>query len=425
MGRYRVLREIGRGGMGAVFEAVHVDLEKRVALKALLPSMTGQPDVVARFEREGRAMAKIRHPNVVDVSDVGAHDGVPFLVMEFLEGEDLARLLLREGALSAERAAEIMLPVLGAVAAAHARGIIHRDLKPENIFLARAGDGAVVPKVLDFGISKIVHGGPDSGLTETGMMIGTTRYMSPEQVTSARSVDARSDQFTLGVILYQCVTGSFPFTGETLFMVLSAIVSGRYERPTKLRPDLPPAFEAMLDRALRTAPDDRFPSVLTLADALRPFADARDRAAPAATAVTLVEPAPSRSTPPPAATAAESLALADTFSARSSVVTRAPAPRLGRGIALAVAALTLVGVAVVVRRHPAVAPAVHAAVRAPAVTPTVAPVPAVVPAVVPVIAPVVAPTVTPATTPAVRARRVRPMHPRRAAEGGPFMPIVR
>jgi len=168
--------------MGAVYEAVHLDLEKRVALKVLLPSMASTAELVARFEREGRAAAKIRHPNVVDVSDVGVEAGAPFLVMEFLEGESLAGMLHREGALPVGRVAEVMLPVMGAVAAAHALGVVHRDLKPDNIFLARLGDGTVVPKVLDFGISKTApNGGP--ALTGTGVMMGTPCYMSPEQAT--------------------------------------------------------------------------------------------------------------------------------------------------------------------------------------------------------------------------------------------------
>ena len=169
-GRYRVVRQIGRGGMGAVYEAVHSDLEKRVALKVLLPSTASQTELVARFEREARAAARVRHPNVVDVSDVGVEAGVAWLVMEHLEGEDLSGLLRREGALPLSRVAELMLPVLGAVEAAHSLGVVHRDLKPENIFLARMRDGTIVPKVLDFGISKMAPAGGGPALTSTGIM---------------------------------------------------------------------------------------------------------------------------------------------------------------------------------------------------------------------------------------------------------------
>jgi len=280
-GRYRVVRQIGRGGMGAVYEAVHSDLEKRVALKVLLPSTASQTELVARFEREARAAARVRHPNVVDVSDVGVEAGVAWLVMEHLEGEDLSGLLRREGALPLSRVAELMLPVLGAVEAAHSLGVVHRDLKPENIFLARMGDGTIVPKVLDFGISKMAPAGGGPALTSTGIMMGTPCYMSPEQAQSSRGVDGRSDQFSLGVILYECATGRRPFEGETFFSILTAIVEGRYVRPRELCPGLPERFEAMVVRALERSPDARFPSVAALAEELRACSSGVPAAVPA------------------------------------------------------------------------------------------------------------------------------------------------
>ena len=280
-GRYRVVRQIGRGGMGAVYEAVHSDLEKRVALKVLLPSTASQTELVARFEREARAAARVRHPNVVDVSDVGVEAGVAWLVMEHLEGEDLSGLLRREGALPLSRVAELMLPVLGAVEAAHSLGVVHRDLKPENIFLARMRDGTIVPKVLDFGISKMAPAGGGPALTSTGIMMGTPCYMSPEQAQSSRGVDGRSDQFSIGVILYECATGRRPFEGETFFSILTAIVEGRYVRPRELCPGLPERFEAMVVRALERSPDARFPSVAALAEELRACSSEVPAAVPA------------------------------------------------------------------------------------------------------------------------------------------------
>ena len=280
-GRYRVVRQIGRGGMGAVYEAVHSDLEKRVALKVLLPSTASQTELVARFEREARAAARVRHPNVVDVSDVGVEAGVAWLVMEHLEGEDLSGLLRREGALPLSRVAELMLPVLGAVEAAHSLGVVHRDLKPENIFLARMRDGTIVPKVLDFGISKMAPAGGGPALTSTGIMMGTPCYMSPEQAQSSRGVDGRSDQFSIGVILYECATGRRPFEGETFFSILTAIVGGRYTRPRELCPGLPERFEAMVVRALERSPEARFPSVAALAEELRACASEVPAAVPA------------------------------------------------------------------------------------------------------------------------------------------------
>ncbi|MBP6830177.1 MAG: serine/threonine protein kinase [Deltaproteobacteria bacterium] len=289
-GRYRVVRQIGRGGMGAVYEAVHSDLEKRVALKVLLPSTASQTELVARFEREARAAARVRHPNVVDVSDVGVEAGVAWLVMEHLEGEDLSGLLRREGALPLSRVAELMLPVLGAVEAAHSLGVVHRDLKPENIFLARMRDGTIVPKVLDFGISKMAPAGGGPALTSTGIMMGTPCYMSPEQAQSSRGVDGRSDQFSIGVILYECATGRRPFEGETFFSILTAIVEGRYVRPRELCPGLPERFEAMVVRALERSPDARFPSVAALAEELRACSSEVPAAVPAPVPVPVLVP---------------------------------------------------------------------------------------------------------------------------------------
>jgi hypothetical protein len=232
----------------------------------------------------------VRHPNVVDVSDVGVEAGVAWLVMEHLEGEDLSGLLRREGALPLSRVAELMLPVLGAVEAAHSLGVVHRDLKPENIFLARMRDGTIVPKVLDFGISKMAPAGGGPALTSTGIMMGTPCYMSPEQAQSSRGVDGRSDQFSIGVILYECATGRRPFEGETFFSILTAIVEGRYVRPRELCPGLPERFEAMVVRALERSPDARFPSVAALAEELRACSSEVPAAVPAPVPVPVLVP---------------------------------------------------------------------------------------------------------------------------------------
>ncbi len=342
-GRYRVVRQIGRGGMGAVYEAVHSDLEKRVALKVLLPSSASQAELIARFEREGRAAAKVRHPNVVDVSDVGVEAGMAFLVMEYLEGEDLSRLLQREGALPLSRVAELMLPVLGAVEAAHSQGVVHRDLKPENIFLARMGDGTIVPKVLDFGISKMAPASGGPALTGTGIMMGTPYYMSPEQAQSTRGVDGRSDQFSLGVILYECATGKRPFEGESFVGILTAILEGRYARPRAVRPELPERFEAMVERALDRSPDARFPSVAALAEELRASASAPPSPAPSPT-VALGAPR----------TPVATVALADTMAAMA--IPMAPSMEERRrgqrvGLLLAAAMLLALAGAMALRRH--------------------------------------------------------------------------
>ena len=189
LGRYQVARKIGEGGMAAVYEGAHVELQKRVAIKVLLPAMASNEEVRNRFLREGRAASRIHHPHVVDVTDVGAEGSTVFLVMEFLAGETLAQFLEHEGVLPVEALAGIMLPVAAAVSAAHAEGVLHRDLKPENIFLARDRDGFLHPKVLDFGISRIIDPGTNQRLTSTGAMVGTPAYMSPEQVRSTARAD--------------------------------------------------------------------------------------------------------------------------------------------------------------------------------------------------------------------------------------------
>ncbi len=280
-GRYTILRRIGAGGMGSVYEAQHVDLKKRVAIKALSPSMTEHPEARARFIREGEASARIRHQHVVDVYDVGFEEGIAFLVMELLEGEDLNSRLRREKPLAFDKLADIMLATCSAVHAAHAQGVIHRDLKPANIFLSKGPGGEVHPKVLDFGISKILadplSDGLTAGLTSTGAVLGTPFYMSPEQAHGGTPLDARSDQYSLGVILYQCATGQRPFDAPSMYQVLHKIVQGSFDPPSKLRPEIPPEFERAILKAMARDPADRYSSVLSLGAALLPLASQRSR----------------------------------------------------------------------------------------------------------------------------------------------------
>jgi serine/threonine-protein kinase len=206
-GRYLIVREIGRGGMGAVFEARHQQLHKRVALKTL-HSAALDPRSIERFLREGRAAASLAHPHVVDVWDVGVEDGTPFIVMELLDGEDLAARIGRDAPLSVEATIDVALPVLAAVAAMHDKGVVHRDLKPENIFLAKGLGGQDVPKVLDFGVCLGVES--DARRLTDGGIVGTPDYLSPEQVEGA-SGDPKSDQHALGVILFEALTARRPY----------------------------------------------------------------------------------------------------------------------------------------------------------------------------------------------------------------------
>lgn len=264
--------------MGAVYEARHGSLGKRVAIKTLLPDMAARTEIAARFVREGQAAARIRHPHVVDVYDVGSADGFTWLVMELLDGSDLDALLESKGRLGVQEAIAILLPVISALAAAHHEGVFHRDLKPANIFLSRDAIGRVHPKVVDFGISKIVDEGAGFDLTRSAAVLGTPYYMAPEQVHSIKRTDARSDQYSLGVILYECLTGQRPFSGESLFELMSAITTTDAIPPDVIVGSIPAGVRDAIVRAMRRDPAARFASVRELGQALYPFADELTRA---------------------------------------------------------------------------------------------------------------------------------------------------
>ncbi|HSS39445.1 MAG TPA: serine/threonine-protein kinase [Polyangia bacterium] len=274
LGKYEIRRLLGAGGMGAVYEAHHTEIGKRVAIKVLAPELAAAPGARTRFLREAQLTSKINHPNIVDVNDMGNEDGRAFIVMEFLDGEDLAQRLDRTGPMQVDQLIDIMLPVCSAVAEAHRVGITHRDLKPQNIFLA-TGPRGLEPKVLDFGISK----GNDtkaSALTGTGM-IGTPFYFAPEQILDARSAGPASDQYALGVILYECLTGRRPYEAENLFLVFQAIVDANAPPVGQLRPDLAAPLQQIVGRAMHKAPTARFGSASEMARALLPFASSRVR----------------------------------------------------------------------------------------------------------------------------------------------------
>jgi serine/threonine-protein kinase len=279
-GKYRVERVLGMGGMGVVVAAMHAELDQRVAVKMLLPAHAQNPAVVARFSREARAAAKIKSEHVVRVSDVGSTEvGLPYIVMEYLEGHDLAQALERSGTLPFGTAVDFVLQACEALAEAHAAGFVHRDLKPGNLFLARRPDGSELVKVLDFGISKaaIADEGPGSGkpssLTQTSDVFGSPLYMSPEQLKSARDVDARADIWAIGIILYELCAGVTPFDRATVAETFGAIL---YERPEPLRkraPQVPMELESAILRCLEKDAARRFQNVAELAKALFPFAE--------------------------------------------------------------------------------------------------------------------------------------------------------
>jgi tRNA A-37 threonylcarbamoyl transferase component Bud32 len=256
-GRYVIQRRIGAGTYGAVYEALQQPLKKRVALKVLHASQVQIPEAVQRFVQEAEATARFEHANIVTVLDLGDVDGRPFIAMEFLEGETLSQRLRRVGRLTPSQAVDLLLPIFAAVIAVHSADIVHRDLKPSNIFLARDRAGAERVKLLDFGIAKVSDA--DHSMTRTGAMMGSPHYMSPEQAHESRDVDARADQWALGVILYECVAGRRPFSGVSLLDVLAGVSR---DPPPPLPGDLDaPVVERVILRALEKKRADRFPTV--------------------------------------------------------------------------------------------------------------------------------------------------------------------
>jgi serine/threonine protein kinase len=274
-GPYDVVGQIGEGAMASVWRAVHRGLQKPVAIKTLRLDQAHNDRARERFLREGPTIARIRHAHVVEVHDLGVVGDTLYLVMEYLEGEDLRARFTRSGALAPTALADLLVPVCAAVAAAHDASVIHRDLKPANIFLAQTRDRGIVPKVLDFGISRLEDG--SRGQTAASTLLGTPRYMAPEMVRGSRFADARSDQYSLGVMLYQGATGQVPVDDVDLYELLRRVASGEIAPPRALRPDLPAALEGVILRALALRPDDRFPSVRALGVALLPFASEKTR----------------------------------------------------------------------------------------------------------------------------------------------------
>ena len=276
-GKYQIVCEVGRGAMGVVYEALHVALGKRVAVKTLLEEMSTDAQLGARFEREARAAGAIGHPHIVDVFDLGrTRDGLLFMVMELFDGESLAALLKKTPRLPIPLATHLMVQVLSGLSAAHKHGIVHRDLKPENIFVMQSDERPNFVKILDFGITKVVrresHGAVATakGLgTMVGSILGTPLYMSPEQaIGQVAVIDHRADIYSAGVVLYEMLCGRTPFVGEGYAQILGGMLEGKYPPPRNLRPDIPPALEAAIVRALDRDIEKRFPSAAAMRDAI-------------------------------------------------------------------------------------------------------------------------------------------------------------
>jgi eukaryotic-like serine/threonine-protein kinase len=276
-GKYVVERVIKRGGMGVVLAARHAELAQPVAIKVLLPELAGDASMVARFVREGRAVSALRSDHVVRVHDVGRLDnGTPYLVMEMLHGSDLDRRVRKGGPLPWQEAVGYVMQACEALVEAHAIGIVHRDLKPSNLFLVELPSGVATVKVLDFGISKTdgldVPLGEAHAITSTEAVLGSPTFMSPEQLKSAKYVDARADIWSLGLVLHFLIAGKLAFDADTLGAYLIKILQ---EPPIPLRafrPEAPPELEALILRCLEKDPALRFPTVADLRAALAPFA---------------------------------------------------------------------------------------------------------------------------------------------------------
>ena len=335
IGNYRLEREIGRGGMGVVYLATHVTLERPVALKLLLPELAQQPGVIDRMLQEARCAAQITGQHVVRVIDVGQLDsGQPFIVMEYVEGEDLARVLEREGRPPVAQAVQWLIEACVAIAEAHDKGIVHRDLKPENLLLAREQGSDRHIKVLDFGISKQLHRTGLRAVTRPNDLMGSPHYMAPEQIRTPLLVDARADLWALGTILIELLTGDAAFPGHTPSEVWACVLEGEPQLPPERLALLPAGLADVLRRAVQREPDARFQSVLDFVTALAPYAD--EAALPALCAIERrashgPRPSSSRATAPLGSPAS---ALAP--SARSE-----PPPQRRRRSARAVAVLAL------------------------------------------------------------------------------------
>jgi len=263
--RFRLVRELGKGGMGAVWLAQHTALDIPCAVKFIHAQAAQNPEARARFEREAKAAAALRSPFVVQILDHGVCDGTPYIAMEFLEGEPLNVRLLRVGRLDARETFRVISQVGRALSKAHSVGVVHRDLKPENVFLVSDEDTEIT-KVLDFGVAK--QASDLTNATQTGALLGTPKYMSPEQAQGSKNIDSRADLWSLGVLTYRCLTGKLPFDKEALLDVLLEIVSAPLPVPTQQAPGIPQGFDEWWQRAAQRDPGQRFQAAKEMVEAL-------------------------------------------------------------------------------------------------------------------------------------------------------------
>jgi serine/threonine protein kinase len=271
-GKYRIIRMIGEGGAGVVFEAEHTGLEKRFAIKFLYPTLSMDSEMLIRFMREAKAASKVEHENVCSYIDIDEDEyKTPYIVMELLQGESLMEYLSRRGKLPADEAVAIMVQVLSALSVAHKVGIIHRDLKPANIFLVKSEGNIARAKILDFGLAKFREGTQTSSLTQHGAIIGTPYYMSPEQITEGKEIDHRVDIYACGVILYQLLTGKLPYESNSLSGLLYKIANTEPVDMSKIDDSIPVELVKAVNKAMQKNPDDRFKTANEMREVLMPF----------------------------------------------------------------------------------------------------------------------------------------------------------
>ncbi len=396
-GRYRVIRQLGEGGMGVVYQAIDERLDKPVALKVLKEDFSKRPDIVARFTQEAKSAARIKHENVLDVTDYGkTESGSYYIAMELLVGSDLADALRKDDPMTVERATDIAVQICRALSAAHGLGVVHRDMKPENVFLLKSTEGREVVKIVDFGIAQMKDAAGENTrkLTRTGMIFGTPEYMSPEQA-AGKQIDHRVDVYATGVILYEMFAGRVPFVGDSFMGVLTQHMFEAPPAIAELNPDtgVTPEFSAVIFKALAKDPNQRYASMAEFSEDLirvrqgsRPsapldyFAIGSPTAAPVATA-----PIPSGSSTEGSARWARSVGAAGTMETERPRK-RSPGPAIaiatvliGGAIAAAFALgsksnsgnQTRLAVSPVVPIRPLVPPVMRPPVTPPAVNPTI------------------------------------------------------
>ena len=330
-----------------VVAAHHIQLNEKVAIKFLLPEALAKAETVERFMREARAAVRIKSEHVARVSDVGLLEGgEPYMVMECLDGLDLSDWLRQRGVLPIEQAVEFLLQACEAIAEAHVLGIVHRDLKPSNLFVVCRADGLWSVKVLDFGISKVAPrgaAGADASLTNTAAVIGSPLYMPPEQMESSCTVDARADIWALGVVLFELLTGQLPFAGETVPEICMKVAVSAPRSIRSLRPELPQAFESIIERCLEKNPKRRYQDVAELAQALIEFGPRRAHNSVERISRTIQAAGPTlRPAAPNPASGSEELSVTATIVDADSGDSSAALPRKGRRWSTALGATLVV-----------------------------------------------------------------------------------